>query len=125
MRILLAEDNTGDIDLVREALRKTDEVELTIARTGEAAFKYLRSETFDLVILDLNLPRANGHAVLRECAFPGERPPFVVFSSSTTNTDRELALVLGAREYVVKPSELDEYVYAVQEIVERWSTSTG
>jgi hypothetical protein len=67
VEVLLVEDNEGDVSLVRQSLIECDRpVELTVARDGEEALLLLRASDFqpDLVILDLNIPRLSGLAVL-------------------------------------------------------------
>jgi DNA-binding response OmpR family regulator len=123
LHLLLVEDNVADAGLVREALdNSSTPAKLTVAADGEVALRHLRSSRFDLVILDLNLPKRDGQTILQLCAATEGAPPFVVFSSSQRQTDRELALLVGAKEYVVKPTSLDEFVEAVQGILRR-STS--
>jgi DNA-binding response OmpR family regulator len=108
--------------LVREALRTSSvSADLLVAYDGEEALKYLASRSFQLVILDLNLPRANGHTILERRARLDGAPPIVVFSSSRGERDRQQALQLGAREYVVKPSHLDEFVQTIHGMLERWN----
>jgi DNA-binding response OmpR family regulator len=120
--LLLAEDNPGDVLLVREALRtSTIAADLAVAYDGEQALRSLASQRFDLVILDLNLPKNDGHAILQKYARLEGSPPIVVFTSSSSPSDRERALAVGAKEYVVKPSGLDDFMKAVQAILERWS----
>ena len=83
LRLLLAEDNPGDVGLVREAIRTGGvDADLTVAKDGEQALILLRSARFNLVILDLNLPKRDGQAVLQLCAAMEQSPPFVVFSGS-------------------------------------------
>jgi chemotaxis family two-component system response regulator Rcp1 len=125
IRVLLVEDSPGDVVLIREALRTSPfAIKLSVAYDGEEALRYLRAEWFDLVILDLNLPRADGHTILRKQG--GEASPsIVVFSSSDSLDDREQALAAGAMEYVVKPSGLDDFVHAIQHMVERWGCGVG
>ena len=122
LRVLLAEDNPGDVRLVREAFRTSPIAsDLVVASDGEQALRYLRRSRFDLVILDLDLPKCDGHAVLEQYGGPHGGVPFVIFSSSLRETDREMALAIGAEEYVVKPTELEEFIQAVRGILERWS----
>ena len=125
LRILLAEDNPGDVSLVREALRTSIACDLVVACDGEETLSYLRSQQFDLVILDLNLPKCDGHAILHLHGGPAGNSPIVVFSSSFRQTDREMALAIGAKEYVVKPTELEAFMQAVQGIVERWGNQSA
>jgi chemotaxis family two-component system response regulator Rcp1 len=126
LRLLLAEDNPGDVRLVKEALRTSPVLtDLTLATDGEAALRYLRNSRFDLVILDLNLPKRHGQNILQLCAATDEAPPFVVCSSSLRQSDRELAFLVGAKEYVAKPTDLDEFIKAIQSIVDRWGNHRG
>ena len=119
LQLLLAEDNPGDVTLIRRALSHLD-ADVVVASDGEQAVRYLRSSRFDLVILDLNLPKRDGQAILQLFANSPEAPPFVMFSSSVRQSDRELALLVGAKDYVIKPTNLDEFVEAVTGIVGRW-----
>jgi DNA-binding response OmpR family regulator len=120
LHLLLAEDNPGDVMLVREALRTSSiAADLVVAYHGEQALRFLASQRFDLVILDLNLPKADGHAILQKYARLKGSPPIVVFTSSSSPSDRERALAAGTKEYVVKPSGLDDFMKAVHGILER------
>jgi DNA-binding response OmpR family regulator len=119
--LLLAEDNPGDVMLVREALRtSTIAADLVVAYDGEEALRFLANQRFDLFILDLNIPKADGHTILKKV---GRRasPPIVVFTSSSNPSERERALAAGAKDYVVKPTDLEDFMKAVHGILERWS----
>ena len=121
LRLLLAEDNPGDVGLVREAIRTCDvDTDLTVAKDGEQALTHLRRSRYNLVILDLNLPKRDGQAILQLCAAEEQSPPFVVFSGSDRPSDKELALLAGAKEYVVKPGGLNDFIETVQGILKRW-----
>ena len=121
LSLLLAEDNPGDVRLVREAIHASSiAVELVIACDGVQALSYLRRSQFDLAILDLNLPKHDGQAILQLCAMTEGAPPFVVFTSSSQQKDRQLALLAGAKDYVVKPTDLREFIKAVHGILDRW-----
>lgn len=118
LRLLLVEDNPGDVILFRDALDGlTIPTHLTVASDGEQALGQLRSSPYDLVILDLNLPKCDGQTILQLFATRDGAPPFIVFTSSSRHTDRELALLVGAKKYVVKPSSLDEFVQVVRDIL--------
>ena len=119
LQLLLAEDNPGDVRLIRKALSQID-ADVVVANDGEQAVRYLRSSRFDLVILDLNLPKRDGQTILQLFANTPDAAPFVIFSSSVRQSDRELALLVGAKDFVVKPTDLDEFIEAVEGIVGRW-----
>ena len=115
--ILLAEDNPGDVFLVRRALEKHDlNVRLVVVEDGQAALQFIeqmdRADAGglcpDLVLLDLNLPRATGSRVLTRirqsprCA----ATPIIIVTSSDSPLDREVAAQLGATGYFLKPGNL-------------------
>jgi DNA-binding response OmpR family regulator len=122
LEVLLVEDNAGDAVLIRQIL--TDAavaVNLHIARDGEQAMTILGEERFHpgLIILDLNIPRISGSVLLER--WKALDTPVVVFSSTSSDRERERALALGAREFIQKPSDLDSFTQAVYGIVERYA----
>jgi DNA-binding response OmpR family regulator len=123
VEILLVEDNAGDAVLIRQVLADSPiPVHLHIARDGEQALLMLASSDFkpDLIILDLNIPRIPGAALLERWR-PGGTP-VVVFSSSLNEAERKHVLELGACEFVPKPTDLQAFINAVFEIVQKWGT---
>jgi chemotaxis family two-component system response regulator Rcp1 len=126
VRILLAEDNDGDVYLVRRALERYGlPHKLSVARNGEEAIDMLRSgdlgkNTPELILLDLNLPRVDGTQVL---AYIRNTPafnetPVIVLTSSDSPQDRERALTLGASIYFRKPTDLSSFMMLGQVIQE-------
>jgi CheY-like chemotaxis protein len=120
LNILLIEDNSADVFLVRRALREHSlEHSLTVARDGEQASRVvgeletdLSKPTPDVILLDLNLPRLDGHELLqriRGSSRIGE-VPVVVVTSSDSPRDRSVAAEYGATSYFRKPSDLDEFM---------------
>lgn len=114
-RILLAEDNPGDVLLFREALRSRNfQCELLVAADGQQAMAMVRDMAGGgprphLIVLDVNLPKQNGDEVLRLIRLePGlARIPVVVLTSSSSPLDRAATDRLGASLYLEKPSDLD------------------
>jgi DNA-binding response OmpR family regulator len=124
LEVLLVEDNTGDAIIIRQALYECPvPVHLHIARDGEQALLMLTNPYFkpDLIILDLKIPKITGTALLRRWRVG--TTPVVIFSSSSNPTEKVRSIALGAREFVSKPMDLDEFTDAVRGIVERWSIS--
>jgi len=120
-QVLLVEDNAGDALLVGQALAECPTpVHLHIARDGEQALQILGESGFkpDLIILDLNLPKISGYSVLSSCL---KETPVVVFTASLNETDESRAMSMGAREFVHKPMELQEYKTAVCRMVRKWA----
>lgn len=122
LEILLVEDSAGDAVLIRQILAEISvPVNLHIARDGEQAMTMLRDAHFrpGLIILDLNIPRVSGAALLER--WKSIQIPVVVFSSTSNEAERERVLSLGAREFIEKPTDIKAFVAAVCGIVERYS----
>ena len=122
--ILLVEDNRADIRLMVDLLEagKVPKT-VTLARDGDEALALLRRiPRPDLVVLDLNLPRRDGRAVLAEMkSDPGLRTiPVIVMTTSSSEADVSVAYDLHANCYIVKPLGLDELATAVRAIEEFW-----
>ncbi|MGQ0652093.1 MAG: response regulator [Betaproteobacteria bacterium] len=117
--ILLVEDNPADVRMTREALAmaKIDH-DLHVVGDGEEALAFLRRQgrhgdapAPDLMLLDLSIPRINGHEVLKELRpLRAARPfPVVVLTGSGRSSDLERSFELDADQHVVKPSSLLHY----------------
>ena len=114
------EDSKADIFLVRESIAQARiAAEFQEVSDGEKAINFLSQleddaslPCPDLIILDINLPRKPGRAVLahlRKCARSGSIPVLIV-TSSNSDRDREEMESLGTRAYFRKPSEYDEFM---------------
>lgn len=117
--LFLAEDNSGDVFLIREALREhAVECDLAVASDGAEAREYFtkierqEAPVPDLVLLDLNLPKISGLELLRRIKnIPRcQATPVVVISSSDSPHDRLESQKLGAHSYIRKASVLEEYM---------------
>ena len=123
-RILLVEDSQADAILIEEALRQAsidDEVERVT--DGELALARLRSGPKPgLMLLDLNLPRMDGRAVLAEVkSDPDLREiPVIVLTTSSAPSDIAFAYGHHANSYVRKPLGLDALVEAARAIRDFW-----
>ena len=130
VNILLVEDSPADVRLTREALRDTKLINrLTVATDGVEAIAMLRNQGDyadlprpDLILLDLNLPKKNGRAVLKEIKEDPDlkRIPVVIVTSSTAEEDVVRSYDLHANCYVTKPLELSNLVDVVNAIEGFW-----
>ena len=130
IEILLVEDNPGDVELTREALHDGKiHMNLSVVNDGVEALAFLKREgTFagaprpDLILLDLNLPRKDGRAVLGEIKQdPSLRHiPVVILTSSQAEQDIVRAYDLHANCYVTKPVDLDQFITIVRSIEQFW-----
>jgi len=126
LEILLVEDNPGDVVLTREALAGYPiQVELVVAHDGEEALAMLGAPDFrpNLIILDLNMARIDGHTVLER--YRRKDVPTVIFSSTQNSAEVQRALALGAREFVKKPLSFQSYADAVRGMLDKWARTGG
>ncbi|QGZ38155.1 two-component system OmpR family response regulator/two-component system response regulator QseB [Pseudoduganella flava] len=107
MRILLVEDDESLASGLLLALRRAGYT-VEHVQDGAAAVRALTDNHFDLVILDLGLPRLDGTEVLAALRRGGSAIPVLVLSARDAVRDRIGALDLGADDYLVKPFDLDE-----------------
>lgn len=128
--ILLVDDNPADANLTCEVLATSErESHISTVPDGEQALeflhrrgKYADAVRPDLVILDLNLPRKDGRAVLAEVKADPElnELPVVIFTTSRSARDIERCYELGANSYVSKPGNLGQFFSAVRSIENFW-----
>ena len=128
--ILLVEDNPGDARLTQEAMRDTKMTNLMhVVEDGVEAMQFLRRQGRygdaprpDLILLDLNLPKKDGRAVLAEIKTDSDlkRIPVVVLTTSRAEEDVMAAYDLHANAYVTKPVDLAQFMKIVALIDEFW-----
>jgi len=121
-RIMIVEDDPGDVYLLEKALRSRQiSYELTCFEDGEDAIHGLDAGLVpDLILVDLNMPRRDGVDVLRAIR---SRPALVgvpvgVFTSSEAPSDRSRISLIGTGRYIHKPLELSEFLSEVGQAVE-------
>jgi CheY-like chemotaxis protein len=126
LEILLVEDNEGDVEMTRRALRTaTPQCRLTVANNGDQAIKLLQDVSVQpphLILLDINMPRMDGKAFLsaikQDDAF--RAIPVVMFTSSESPNDIRECYERYASGYVVKPFDGVQYANTVREVVHFW-----
>lgn len=118
MRLLLTEDDPMIGEAVQRGLRQLG---LTVdwVRDGAAAAQALAVEPYELLLLDLGLPRKSGLALLAELRARGSKIPVVILTARDSLTDRVTGLDAGADDYVVKPFELPELAARIRAVVRR------
>ena len=127
--MLIVEDNPGDVRLLEEAFRELRaDVNIQVAKDGAEALELVQAAQRpamrqpDLILLDLNLPKVNGHDVLvRIKTNPSTcRIPVIVLTSSRAESDVRRAYESHANAYLKKPSTLDGLMSAAQDIKNFW-----
>jgi DNA-binding response OmpR family regulator len=123
IELFVIEDNVGDTVLIRQVVAECQiPIRLRIARDGEQALQMLADPEYykpDLIILDLNVPKVSGTAFLQR--YQRKEVPVVVFSSSQNEAEIRHAMDLGAKEFVQKPIDLENFTAAVHGIIDRWT----
>jgi DNA-binding response OmpR family regulator len=117
MRVLIVEDDASIAFVEQKALER-DGFEVTVAATGSAGVKLVRSWDPDLVILDHGLPDIDGRDVIREVR-ASSRVPIIVVTGRTEETERIASLDLGADDYVMKPFSTPELMARVRAVLRR------
>ena len=118
MRLLLVEDDTMIGESVLDLLR-AEHYAVDWVKDGEMADTALRSQTYDLVLLDLGLPRRDGLTVLRAMRARKERIPVLIATARDSVQQRIEGLDAGADDYVLKPYDLDELLARIRALVRR------
>ena len=102
MRVLLVEDERMNADLFVDALAR-DGHEITVETDGLAGYARAGSQDFDLIVLDMNLPRMSGAEICRSLRADGATTPIVALSASVMPNELETGLHAGFDAYLTKP----------------------
>lgn len=117
-RILVIEDDES-ITLGLRMNLELDGYEVHVAVDGEGGLSAARGTDFDLVILDVMLPRINGFEVLKTLRAEGNRVPLIMLSARGAEMDKVMGLELGAEDYITKPFGLAELLARVKAVLRR------
>jgi two-component system, OmpR family, response regulator len=120
VRLLLVEDDAMLGDAVRRALTQQGHA-VDWVRDGAAADLALAGEPYDVVLLDLGLPRKRGLDVLRDLRRRGQRVPVLILTAQDAVPDRVAGLDAGADDYLAKPFDLDELAARIRAVQRRGS----
>lgn len=130
VRILLVEDNEGDIVLTMEALKEAKiRNEIDVVKDGEAALQFLRkagvyteASTPDLIFLDINLPKIDGMEILSIIKNDEQLKVIPVIMLTTSDAERDImkSYYNHANCYITKPVDLDKFMSIIQTIKNFW-----
>ncbi len=117
MRILVADDEEG----IRESLNLilSDDYDVTFATDGEEALAKLKDGSFDLALLDIKMPKADGVEVLKRLKARGNGTPILVLTAYQSVELAKEAVRLGALDYLPKPFERDHILNAIRGVLAR------
>lgn len=118
MKILLVEDELGLILTLTDRLR-SENFEVVSATDGESGLQKALSENFDLLILDVMLPKKNGYDVCRDLRQKNITTPVLMLTAKGETLDKVLGLKLGADDYLTKPFEVIELLARIEALLRR------
>ncbi|MBE9181546.1 response regulator transcription factor [Oculatella sp. LEGE 06141] len=123
MRILVVEDDMQLADMLTEALTNR-QYAVDVAHDGESAWDWIEMLDYDLVLLDITLPKISG---LRFCQKLRDRNfpiPVLMLTARDTIADKIIGLDAGADDYMVKPFDLEELMARIRALLRRGSATT-
>jgi CheY-like chemotaxis protein len=135
--VLIAENDENDAFFIRRALAKGSDVVAHVVNDGGQAMQYLRGRGIysdrkdfpmpDLILLDLDLPRRGGLDILREIRSDPDLKPLkvLVVTASDSPRDMDAAMQMGAVSYLVKPTDMAEFLASVQQAAEDFLKDGG
>lgn len=117
-KLLLVEDDVALRDMTAKYLKSVNFLVDTVG-DGADAFELLRFSSFDLVVLDWELPGLSGPEVLQKYRAKGGKTPVLMLTGKNTLSDKSAGFGLGADDYLTKPFELEELLMRIQAILRR------
>ena len=118
MKILLAEDEIDLNNIVTKYLKKNG-YSVESVFNGEEALDYLEYDEYDLIILDIMMPKINGFEVIKKLRSKGNHTPILLLTARNSSEDKVKGLDLGADDYIVKPFDFNELTARIRTLVRR------
>jgi len=118
MRVLLVEDEPGIANFVRQGLTEAGYA-VDLAWDGREGLAYALAADYDVLVLDIMLPKMSGLALLQELRRTGDRTPALMLTARDTVNDRVAGLDAGADDYLVKPFAFPELLARVRALLRR------
>ena len=122
MRILLVEDEERITKALAEALTDHHYV-VDVVHDGQMGWEFAESAAYDVIILDVMLPRLNGIEFCQRLRQQGKTTPVLMLTAKDTSADKVLGLDVGADDYVIKPFDLQELLARVRALLRRGNSA--
>lgn len=130
LRVLLVEDNAGDVLLTQVALEESGiQFKMSVVNDGDEALEFLNkegnyrhAEIPHLLLLDINLPKKNGHEVLKyiRANLLFRHIPVVMLTTSSAKKDVDMSYENQASGFITKSSSVDEFINAIRVVISEW-----
>jgi two-component system alkaline phosphatase synthesis response regulator PhoP len=124
MKVLLVEDEPGLVITLTDRLW-AEGFEVVSESDGKAGFETASVENFDLIILDVMLPKKNGYDVCRDLRQAGIATPILMLTAKGETVDKVIGLKLGADDYLTKPFEVIELLARIEALLRRSPATTN
>lgn len=119
-KILLAEDDIDFASILKQYL-EIQNFEVHWTKDGEEAWQVFSTQTFDICVFDVMMPKIDGFTLAEKCINHNPEIPFLFLTARSQNEDKIKGLKLGADDYIIKPFEVDELVLRMTNILKRTS----
>ncbi|HEY9561046.1 MAG TPA: response regulator transcription factor [Anseongella sp.] len=123
--ILLVEDDPNLGTLLEEYLKLKGNYVVTLCTDGEEAVKAFHSQSFDLCILDVMMPKKDGFAVGREIRKTNSTIPIIFATAKSMMEDKTEGFTLGGDDYITKPFRIDELLLRINALLKRSRNNPG
>lgn len=123
-KILVVDDETTAVDLVKMRLEASGDYEVLVAHDGQEALTKARAENPDLIILDVMLPKFEGYQVCRMLKFDAKykKIPIIMLTARTQDSDQKTGYQTGADAYMTKPFDASALLAKIEELLNKKST---
>ncbi len=124
MRILVVEDDVQLADVLTDALSDQQYV-VDLAKDGESALDWIKSMTYDLILMDITIPKLDGISLCKQLRDRGLSLPILMLTARDTIADKIIGLDAGADDYMVKPFDLQELMARIRALIRRGTHETS
>ncbi len=123
MKILLVEDDEQIAEALEQVLTDKQHYVVDTVADGEMAWQLIESSVYDLIVLDIMLPKLDGISLCRRLRKHGYVTPVLMLTAKDASRDRVIGLDVGADDYVIKPFDLPELLARIRALMRRGSAT--
>lgn len=118
MKILIVEDDEGTAEILQQKLAAQQYL-IEIASDGQAGWELVEAFDYDLILLDVKLPKLDGIRLCQQLRDKGDRTPILLVTAQDSTTNKVAGLDAGADDYIVKPYDMDELFARIRALLRR------
>jgi diguanylate cyclase (GGDEF)-like protein len=118
MKILIVEDDEGTAEILQQVLAAQQYL-VEIAQDGQAGWNLVEAFDYDLILLDVKLPKLDGISFCKQLRDKGDLTPILLLTAQDSSTNKVTGLDSGADDYIVKPYDMDELLARIRALLRR------